>query len=263
MSTHGLAVGEGPSEHPRAWTASQPKRTSMTSALGSSMVDRAPYAPPSIDTAALDDKNFATGDLAQAWGVLGLPRFLLQRDRKEVEAYFVEDAQKNRRGLVEWFQNGAWTVQGPPGTTLALLWRQRTEDHHAEGTRNLVHMGYHRYKEAVANEENASIYCLASPDQTVRMFLSFKGQEGILDSPTGRPVLKMAPGEHHGDVRLLDAYDDPVATVHTEVMAVETHDVSMEEAEDPFPVALFAITLAIEMTLRYGQWRSPYQRLQL
>jgi hypothetical protein len=220
--------------------------------------------PPDIDTADLDDKNFATGDLAQAWGLLSAPRFLLHKDRKDVEAYFVQDVSRRTLGQVIWTQNGGWAVNGPQGNPLAMLWRQHTEDHSQENLKSLVHMGFHRYEQAVHDEENASIYCLANLDKTVRLFVTFKGDEAILDSPSNRPVLKMAKGQGIGDVGLVDAFDDPVANIHTESTAlVETHDVTMLEAEDPFLVALFGITIALEMSFRHGNWRSPYAHTEL
>lgn len=244
------------------------------------MPDQDSQIPPDIDTANLDDKNFASGDLSQAWGILGLSRFVVQRDNKDVESYFIEDAQKKRQGLVVWVQNGGWSIEGPPGQRLGMLWRQHTEDHQQENLRNLVHLGLHRYEQALKSEQNASIYCLANPDRTVRMFVTYKGSEAILDSPSNRPVLKMAKGSGAGEIQLTDGFDDPVATIRTEKVGAlpraarkqdgvlglpfaEAHDVTLTEAEDPFPVALFAVTLGIEMTLRYGEWRSPYQHLQL
>lgn len=228
--------------------------------------DPSPPSPPDIDHQVMDDRNFATGDLDQAWNLMSSNRFLVHKAGKDADTYVIMNPGKQALGQVEWVGHGGWAIQGPQGANgpaLAMLWRQHTEDHSQEHLSNLVHWGFHRYERAKANEENASIYCLANLDRTVRLFITYKGTEAILDSPTNRPVLKIAPGEHHGDVRLVDAYNDPVATVHTEAGFQETHEVSFEEAEDPFLVVLFAVTLGLEMDFRYGTWKSPFAHTDL
>lgn len=220
--------------------------------------------PPDLDHQPMDDANFSTTDLAKAWGLLGLPTFLLRREHKDAAAYYVENASKKVLGTVRLVENGGWEVLGPEGR-LAMLWRQHTEDHSNEKLRNLVHMGFHRYEKAVHDEENASIYCLANLDRTVRMFVTYKGQDGVLDSPTNRPVLKMARGKARGDVEIVDAYDEPTANIHSEDLGyhAEVHRVTIEAAAEPFPVALFGITLGLEMDFRHGTWRSPFQHTEL
>lgn len=226
--------------------------------------DGPPAVPPNIDLAELDDKNLETGDLSQAWGLLGQNRFILRKDHKEVEAYFVEDLTRRVRGEVRWVQNGGWAVQAPGGEPLAMLWRQHTEDHPQAHLGVLVHRGFRRYEEARRNEEDASIYCLADLDRTVRLFVTMKGNEAILDSPSQRPVLKMARGPVAGDVALVDAFDEPVANIHSERTAfIETHDITLLQAADPFRVVLFAAIIGMEMGLRHGTWRSPYAGTEL
>lgn len=226
--------------------------------------DEVPQAPD-IDTQPMDDANFSTADLSQAMGLLGLPRFLARRRAwMDAEAYLLQNPANQTLGEVKWIENGGWGVYGPRGDLLAMVWRQHTEDHSTEKLSNLVHWGFHRYERAKQAEENASIYCLASLNKTVRMFVTYKGADAVLDSPSNRPVLKMSQGEHYGDVELLDAFDDPVAVIHTEGAKLnEVHQVTFQEAEDPFPVAFFAVTLGLEMGFRYGEWRSPFQHVQL
>lgn len=216
--------------------------------------------PPDIDHQVMDDSNFSTGDLSQALGILGLPRFLVRREMKNVEGYYLENPAKQVLGKIAWIQNGAWAVQDRSGQTLAVLWRQHTEDTSVDHLSSLVHLGLHRWEAAHKAEETASIYCLANLDKAVRFFITFAHGEAILDAPSNRPVVKMARGPHENTIQFVDAFDDPVALVHTEAMAFnETHDITFEEAQDPFPVAMFAVALSLEMGFQHGgQWKSPY-----
>ncbi|MDE1821103.1 MAG: hypothetical protein KGJ23_09700 [Euryarchaeota archaeon] len=225
--------------------------------------------PPDIDHQTMDDKNFATGDLAQAWQLLTRPTFTIRREMKDIEGYYVEDHRlkllnkPHILGKVLWVQNGGWSVQDPNGQTLAMLWRQHTEDHSVDNLSSLAHMGFHRWEDARKREETASIYCLANTDKTVRFFVTFAHGEAILDSPSNRPVLKMAKGTSENNIELTDAFDDPVASVHTDATTfAETHEVAIQEAVDPFLVATFTITMSLEMGFEHGgQWRSPYAHL--
>lgn len=232
--------------------------------------------PPDLDHQPLDDANFTSGDLAQALGLVGRPKFVVRRvdvldilsrkrsSRVEPEAYTIEYPLGTVLGEVGWVENGGWAVKDPTGRSVAMLWRQHTEDHSAERLSNLVHLGFHRFERAVKEEANASLYCLANLDKTVRMFVTYRGEEAILDAPSNRPVLKLAKGSGEHDLRLVDAFDDDVAAVHSDrAKEAEVHEVTFTEVEDPFPVALFVMTLGLEMNFRHGEWRSPYAHTEL
>jgi hypothetical protein len=224
------------------------------------MPDPQEIAPPDLDTQKLDDSNFNTTDLSQAWGIWGRARFLIKREYKDREGYYVEDGAKNILGRIGMVQNGGWAVESPNGNVLAMLWRQHSEDHHVDNISSLIHMGFHRWENARKDEVTATLYCLANLDKTVRLFITLVEKEATLESPSNRLVLKMAPGKQHNELVFADGFDDPVATIRTEAMSsAETHEITFIEAEDPFLAAIFTVALGLESSLRHGGvWKSPY-----
>jgi hypothetical protein len=224
------------------------------------MPDPDDITPPDLDTQKMDDSNFNTMDLSQAWGIWGRARFLIKREYKDREGYYIEDGAKNVLGKVAMVANGGWAVENSSGNTLAMLWRQHSEDHHVDNISSLVHMGFHRWENARKDETIASLYCLANLDKTVRLFVTLIGKDATLESPSNRVALKMAPGKQHNELLLVDGFDDPVATIHTEAMSTaETHEITFMEAEDPFLAAILTITIGLESGFRHGGvWKSPY-----
>ncbi len=232
------------------------------------MADPPEPTPPDLDHQTMDDQNFlneaSMGDLSRALGILGRARFTIQRHPTELEEYFLGAPDGSRLGRIRLVTNGGWAVEDGNGKMVAMLWRQRTEDHSVDHVSSLVHLGFHRWEKARKEETNASLYCLANPDKTVRFFVTYIGNDAVLETPSNRPALKMAPGQARDEFRIVDPYDEAVATVRTQAHGMEfLHDITFAELEDPFFVAILVVAISLEMAFRHGgEWRSPYHGIE-
>jgi hypothetical protein len=227
------------------------------------MPDPPEETPPDLDTEKMDDNDFLSevsqGDLSRAMGILGMARIEVHRE-SAMNEYYILGADGRKFGQVRMVQAGGWAVEDANGKMFAMLWRQHTEDHQVDNVSSLVHLGFHRWERARKEETKASLYCLAMPDKKVRFFVTYIGHDAVLETPSNRVALKMAPGSRRNEIKIVDPYDEEVAKVSTLEAGMRfTHEIDFEELEDPFFAVILVVAISLELGFRHGgEWESPF-----